>query len=420
MSGDLTKSEAFLDRFLTGADPACTATSDATSVVEIATAIRRKADAVVTLYAARMAQSSVWKDAGHRSPADWLAEKSGVGRGEAIRTMETAEALGSLPLTTDALRAGRLSSEQVHQITAVASQHPSVEGALIETAAHSTVKGLKDQCKRILAQHDSEAEALARYERIRQNRYLRWWTDTEGAFCVQGRTTVEDGARFIAALETRSNALFDSARKAGLHQPTEAYRLDALVELVTGEGDPKSGTTSEVVFHVPAAALRRGALKGQETCEIAGIGPVPLAAVERVLPTAYVKILVEDGVDVTTVAHAGRAISAHLLSALQSRDRKCVVEGCDVSHGLEAHHIIPFAQGGKGSLENLCRLCRFHHQLVTHRAMRSPGPRETGPGLHRRVWIATANGFSPTTSSRPWPRKPTNGKRCSISAADVA
>ncbi len=384
MSGSFSQMKAELRSFLANADPQRTAIPDAVSVVTDMVDLERMVVAIKTLYAARMAQSSVWKDAGHRTPADWLAEKSGVGRGEAIRTMETAEALGSLPLTVDALQAGRLSSEQAHQITAVASQHPSVEGALIETAAHSTVKGLKDQCKRILAQHDSEAEALARYERIRQNRYLRWWTDTEGAFCVQGRTTAEDGARFIAALETRSNALFDSARRSGLHQPTEAYRLDALVELVTGEGDPKSGTTSEVVFHVPAAALRRGALKGQETCEIAGIGPVPLAAVERVLPTAYVKILVEDGVDVTTVAHGGRAISAHLLSALQSRDRKCVVEGCDVSHGLEAHHIIPFAQGGKGSLENLARVCSHHHSLISYRGFELTGT----PG--NWIWITPA------------------------------
>jgi hypothetical protein len=374
MSAELNTSEAALDRFLAKADPACTANADAALVVAIATRLERKAAAVKTLYATGMAQSSVWKDAGHRSAADWLAETSGVDRGEASRTMETAEALGSLPLISDALRAGRLSSPQAHHITAVASQHPSVEGALIETAAQSTVKGLKDQCKRILAQHDSEDEALARHERIRQNRYLRWWTDTEGAFCLQARTTAEDGAKVVAALETRSNGLFDAARKAGRHQTTDAYRVDALVELVTGAGDPKCSTTSTVFMHVAAAALVRGKLDGQETCEIAGLGPVPLAAVEGVLPSAYVKILVEDGVDVTTVAHAGRAISAHLLSALESRDRKCVVPGCDVAHGLEAHHIVPFAQGGKGSLENMCRICCFHHRLVTHRGFEITGP----------------------------------------------
>ncbi len=360
MSAELTESEAALDRFLAKADPICTASSDAAVVVAIAASIERKAAAVKTLYATGMAQSSVWKDAGHRSAAHWLAEKSGVGLGQANDTLETAEALGSLPLTVDALRAGQLSSVQAREITAVAAGHPSVEGALIETAAQSTVKGLKDQCRRILAQHDSEAEALARHERIRQNRYLRWWNDAEGAFCLSARTTAEDGGRVLAALETRSNALFETARRSGRHQTTDAYRVDALVELVTGDGEAKAPPTTTVFMHVDGAALVRGEIKGQETCEIAGLGPVPLAALQRVLPSAYVKVLVEDGVDVTTVAHAGRAISAHLLSALESRDRVCVVQGCDVAHGLEAHHIIPFAQGGKGSLENLVRLRVSH------------------------------------------------------------
>ncbi len=355
MSAELSELETALDRYLAKADPARTATSDAAAVVTIAASIERKAAAVKTLYAARMAQSTEWKEAGHRSAASWLAATSGVGLGEARGTLETAEALGSLPLTAEALRAGALSSQQVREITTVASQHPGTEKALIETAAHSSIKGLKDQCRRIAAQHSSEAQSRARHNQIHQHRYLRWWNDAEGAFCLGARTTAEDGARLLASLETRSNALFEMARKAGRHQPTEAYRVDALVELVTGAGGPASGVTSEVVIHVDGAALVRGERKGKETCEIAGLGPVPLSAVHRVLPAAYVKVLVEDGVDVTTVAHVGRSISAHLLSALQSRDRTCVVEGCDVAHGLEAHHIVPFAEGGKGSLENLVR-----------------------------------------------------------------
>src|SRR5271170_1471724 len=107
MSDDLNESETALDRFLAKADPACTANADAALVVTIAASIERKAAAVKTLYAARGAQASTWKDAGHRSAAHWLAATSGVDLGEANRTMETAEAIGSLPLITDALRAGR-------------------------------------------------------------------------------------------------------------------------------------------------------------------------------------------------------------------------------------------------------------------------------------------------------------------------
>ena len=63
-----------------------------------------------------------------------------------------------------------------------------------------------------------------------------------------------------------------------------------------------------------------------------------MAAVRSQLSEAFVKILVHDGVDVTTVCHAGRTVTAHVQSALEARDPVCVVPGCDVAHGLQNHH----------------------------------------------------------------------------------
>jgi len=34
--------------------------------------------------------------------------------------------------------------------------------------------------------------------------------------------------------------------------------------------------------------------------------------------------------------------------------------------GLEMDHIVPFAEGGAASLENLVRLCKRHHLQKTH------------------------------------------------------
>jgi hypothetical protein len=98
MSDELDMAEACLDQFLAKVDPACTAAGDAASLVAAAASIERKAAAIKTLCAARMALSSVWKNAGHHSAAHWLAATSGTDLGEAARTLKTAEALGSLPL----------------------------------------------------------------------------------------------------------------------------------------------------------------------------------------------------------------------------------------------------------------------------------------------------------------------------------
>ena len=77
-------------------------------------------------------------------------------------------------------------------------------------------------------------------------------------------------------------------------------------------------------------------------------------------------VLVTDGVDVTAVAHAGRTIPIALRRALVERDPECVVPGCSVSEHLEIDHTVPFAEGGPASLDNLARLCHWHHYLKTH------------------------------------------------------
>ena len=113
-------------------------------------------------------------------------------------------------------------------------------------------------------------------------------------------------------------------------------------------------------------ALKRGHTENGEICEIAGVGPIPVATATEYLGEAFLKLLVLDGTDIKTVAHMGRAIPAPLRTAVEERDRKCQVPKCDMSVGLEIDHIKPFSEGGPASLENLVRLCKRHHHQKTH------------------------------------------------------
>jgi hypothetical protein len=54
-----------------------------------------------------------------------------------------------------------------------------------------------------------------------------------------------------------------------------------------------------------------------------------------------------------------------LRQAIEQRDRVCVVPGCGIASGLEIDHLVPFAQGGPTSIDNLQRLCKHHHRLKT-------------------------------------------------------
>jgi hypothetical protein len=261
----------------------------------------------------------------------------------------------------------------VKEIASAAAVDPGAEGDLLEAAGGHSLRGLKDQCRRVRARSAGEADARARYEEIRRNRYLLMWTDRDGAGRLEAKLTPDAMARVMSGINAETNAIYDEARKAGRHEPPIAYAADALVSLVgdrgttpvTGSG--RRGPTTVMHLRVDLAALRRGSLADGEICEIPGVGPVPLATAVNELGDAIVKVMVTDAVDVAAVCHVGRAVPSHIRSALEERDQTCVVPGCDVAKGLDIdHYVIPYAQDGPTELWNLCRLCRWHHYLKTH------------------------------------------------------
>jgi hypothetical protein len=375
-------------------EPALVTTGDAALLLDTIVEFERTLVAARTLVAGRAAESRQWKTEGYRSPTDWLAQKMGAGFVEASGTLVASEQVASLPETTEALRRGELSGPQVREIAATASSDPRTESALLQTARGGSLKGLRDECRRVKARAEGEKEARARYEQIRKTRFLRLGTDPDGAGRIEAKLTPDDLARVAAAIRRQSSAVFDEARQAGRREPTAAYDADALVALVTGTattGDPdasaadssgagptaakRSGSktngtgrpTTMMHLRVDLAALRRGELRDNEVCELPGVGPVPLATAVNVLGEAILKVIITDGVDVTSVTHRGRAIPAHIRTALEDRDAKCVVPGCEVAKGLQIdHYKIGFAQDGPTELWNLAHLCRWHHYLKTH------------------------------------------------------
>jgi hypothetical protein len=181
----------------------------------------------------------------------------------------------------------------------------------------------------------------------------------------------------MAALEPHRRKVFEDARRAGRKENHDAYLADALVSLAQDGPSPNSGRPSgpRAMVHVRVdhAALVRGRRKGEETCEIAGIGPIPVATARALASDAILAAVLTKGADVKAVAHLGRTIPARLRTALQARDPECAVPGCHNRHRLEIDHIEPFAEGGPTSLDNLARLCRPHHHMKTLMGFRITG-----------------------------------------------
>lgn len=371
---------------LAGADPQRVTTAAAACLVEQFAELERLGAAGRILFAARAAESTVWVDEGHASAATWLAEQTRGPVGEAISAIETSKRLGDLDATADALRAGKLSSAQVREVARAGQKDPGAERELLLLADEVNLKGLQSRAREVLARASSREDEAARYKAIRDARYLRTFTDHDGAFRVDAKLTPDAGARMLPSLQAEADAIFEEARKGGVHERPEAYRADALVALLSGEarttavrsgrgsssnGNDKGKGTGRrepvIVGRIDMGALRRGFATGTETCEIAGVGPVPVATLKSLLPEAWVKLVVTNGVDVRNVCHVGRSVSAHVDTALEERDRHCVVPGCDVVHGLQKHHwVADFAVSKTSSLSELARVCRRHHDMITY------------------------------------------------------
>ncbi len=372
---------AFVESF----DAGCCGGTEAEALVGLFTRGEHLCAAGKTLAAKRAAETGCHKEAGHRTPAHWLASVTGDSVGGANGVLELGEAIASLPGVEDGFRQGRFSPRRAKAVSDAARANPASADDLVRSAKEDSLRQLKDRCARAKAEGRSKVDEARRAERLRRTRSCRTWTDDDGAFWLTARLTPYDGARVKAALAAECDRVFDRAFRAGVRESPENYAADALVALLTGSATvaPTDGKRIRrdpkpvVHLRVDLDALRRGRVGTGERCEIPGVGPIPVDTAREVLGEALAKVVITDGVDVATVCNLGRAIPPAVMTALLERDPTCVVPGCDASGHLEVDHWQnDFARGGQTRWANLAFLCGFHHSLKTNKGFKLVG----GPG----------------------------------------
>ncbi len=425
-------------QFVAEFDPARYDGVDATALVSSFTQIERVAVIGKSLAGVRATECRQPEAGGHPTPAHWLSDMTGDSLGDSTGVLKLGESLADHPAIDEAARKGKLSGKAARLVADAARVNPGSEDELVEAATHETFHQLRDRCLRAKAQGRSAEDAAAHRRRLHDQRHCRTWTDQDGAFCLDARLAPDAGASLLASLNARTDALFEEARREGRHESSDAYRADALVGLVTGRrggspvrtgatpprapgpgtvqpGDPEPGDSdltdltgdsddpgdshtgdsdpgprAQVLLRVDLDALRRGSVGPGGVCEIPGVGPVSVESARELMGDAVTRLVITNGVDVTTVCHLGRSIPSALRTALVERDRSCVIPGCDVTQGLEIDHWgVAFAEGGPASLENTARLCGHHHYLRTHQGFTLTG----GPGRWR--WAPPARGRPP-------------------------
>ncbi len=213
-----------------------------------------------------------------------------------------------------------------------------------------------------------------RSERQHSLRRARRWTDRDGMRCYGIALTPGQAARFEPTWDQYCKQVGNEARKIGITESGEVYAADTLVRMAEAtHGDRPAGAGSGVTAHallrIDATALHRGHTTAGETCEIAGIGPIDVTSAKALLGDTVVDIVIADGVDVQTVAHAGRTANRHQKAALLT-NWECEIQHCNETRSLEIDHIVPYAESGITDIERLGPKCRWHHHLKTHKGWR--------------------------------------------------
>jgi hypothetical protein len=300
---------------------------------------------------------------GFASFAEYVERVLGYGPRTLTDRLRVAEALQRLPMTADALAAGRLSYSAVRELTRVATA--ATEEAWLDAARGRTAREVEAQ----VAGHragdlpgdppDPELRTFA----------LRFELSPE----------------ILALFRDARRHVVDEA--GGPLSDEEVLAAMCRATLCHGPETPQRSRPAYQVSITVCEGCRRGWQDGAG--QPIEIGP---AVVEQ----ARCDALEAGRVDGDMPTRTTPTIPTKIRNLVMRRDHhRCMVPGCRASRHLEVHHLRARAEGGTNEPSNLAVLCDGHHRA-----------------LHRGRLVITgkpgALGFA-HADGRPWGTPPRDG-----------
>jgi hypothetical protein len=344
--------------------------------------------------AARAGECGVHKDRGFADVSDWMARASGSTASSAKSALDTAAALESQPEVKAALEAGELSLAQARELVRTEAECPGSTADLLDVAKTESLRSLKEQARdrRVRA---IDPEELHRLQHAAMG--ARHGRNRLGNVTITVEVPPEFGVPITNRLDAETDRLWqqwrrhangkqsgerdamfdgelfaDDAPAVTAAQRRAALAAHALLRMFETGGQGKAHQ-ADLVIVCDLRAYRRGHAEGDEACHIIGGGPIPVSLAQELGRDAFLKAVLHDGTDISTIAHFGRRYPAVLRTALMLgappdfEGPVCSEPGCDRRHHIERDHIDPCANGGQTSYENLGSPCWPHHRIKTER-----------------------------------------------------
>ena len=287
------------------------------------------------------------------STAGWLADTQRYTRRESNQLIRDASDLRRFTQVRDGMLAGSISIPQSQAVARVLHKLPDDLGIDSEHAAETT---MVEYCAEFdshalnnLARHlidviapeiaeEAEAKRLEREARqARTRRHLSFAPDGDGSMLIRGSLPIIEGE----LLKAQVDAIAAQARRVALDM------ADPLTE---------PGTTTTTMRRADAL------LQLIDQAARARIAPSNGGDRPRIIVTIDYERLTSD------CSRGGILPTGTELPAGELRRLAC-----------EAHHLIPWQNGGLTSLDNLVSLCRLHHGII------EPGERPEHTRWHIRL-----------------------------------
>lgn len=293
----------------------------------------------------RALASDEWRQSEVRSPAQWLAWKTGLSTHRAKEIVRCAERRAEFPCVTGALDRGELA---VDQVIAAVEAPAWADERIAEFATVCTVTQLRKTMKREFFD-EGELEPADDPAPEPTDR-LSTSVDADGRWRITGSGDVDRGAIVDAALAEAKDSLFERG-------DTEATWFDALVEVCERSLDaiesPARRDRFRTWVHLDAASGCATTTDGHR---------IPKPILDQLLCDSVVQPVWErDGVPVS-VGRTQRIVPDRTRRLIERRDCGCRVPGCTNSRFVEIHHIIHWRDGGPTDTSNLISLCGKHHR----------------------------------------------------------
>lgn len=317
--------------------------------------------------------------AGFLNSTGWLAALGDMDPSVARHHVGLGRILRRHTETGERAATGELSQSRIRHLARAARQYPDLygehESLLLDLAENMKLADFKKAIGHWLQLADDLAGKKKAHEQQDATRLYASQT-LNGMVKLDGLFDKLTGEMILTALNA---AMTPEARGHGHDRdlrPASRRRADALHDICRQFLDHHPGRVGGHRPHV-SLVLDLEALEGRAgwRCELDHTGAISPETARRLLCDAELSWLIVDSDSVPlNMGRSVRTATPAQIRALAVRDSGCTWKGCDRPPAwCDAHHILPWAEGGPTDLGNLRLLCRRHHVLI-HRKEPNTGP----------------------------------------------